>query len=266
MSMANFQNYADFSKRMTAQVKAGPGWWQSLTDRLGRVRYKLTDLGRRGFERLGVTPKQSINSRDLVKYRDTTIANRKTISQTLSEQLKNGDISIDQWIYRNRTEIKSTYLRQYLRARGGRNLMTQRDWGILGHQLRNQYTYLNDFAKQIVDNPQWSDRYIAARLQMYYEASSEAHERARAESFGDVGRQLPQYPGDGRTQCLTNCKCFWDIQTDNTNWLCYWRLSPAEHCPDCVDNSSKWNPLVLPRQMVTNVSDVKSILAGLNDG
>lgn len=92
---------------------------------------------------------------------------------------------------------------------------------------------------------------IAARSRMYISSAREAFERANARAHG--APDLPAYPGDGQTVCLTNCRCNWRIEEvydDEGNlagWNCYWEIdAAAENCPDCQANHSKWYPLFLP--------------------
>ncbi|MCL5460389.1 hypothetical protein M3M33_17255, partial [Loigolactobacillus coryniformis] len=66
---------------------------------------------------------------------------------------------------------------------------------------------------------------------MYMEASSQSFEKAKVSSRGIP--DLPDYPGSGRTECMTNCKCYWNIKETETEWLCYWSLSNVEHCDSC---------------------------------
>lgn len=79
---------------------------------------------------------------------------------------------------------------------------------------------------------------IASRSRMYINSGREAFERANMRAHGIL--KLPEYPGGGTTACRTNCKCFWDIQEvhdDEGNligWDCYWTLTDAEHCDDCI--------------------------------
>lgn len=46
---------------------------------------------------------------------------------------------------------------------------------------------------------------------------------------------LDVYPGDGGTECKTNCKCYLEMDDQ----LIYWRLSAAEHCPGCVSRAQR---------------------------
>ena len=77
------------------------------------------------------------------------------------------------------------------------------------------------------------------------EASSQSFEKAKVASRGIP--DLPDYPGSGRTECMTNCKCYWNIKETETEWLCYWSLSNVEHCDSCIDRSNRWNPLVISK-------------------
>lgn len=59
------------------------------------------------------------------------------------------------------------------------------------------------------------------------------------------GWPLPAYPGDGTTQCKTNCRCSWDVVElpgeGNANAI--WLLGPADHCQTCMQRSEDWAPL-----------------------
>jgi hypothetical protein len=78
---------------------------------------------------------------------------------------------------------------------------------------------------------------------MYPRSAREARERANARAWGVP--KLPAYPGDGQSECLVNCRCFWSIKETRDGWEATWALTPAEHCATCVENSQKWNPLVV---------------------
>lgn len=134
--------------------------------------------------------------------------------------------------------IRQTYIDMYVMGKGGRNNMTQSDWGKVGAMLKEQYKYLNPFMDQI-EAGQLSEAQIVARLNMYINSASEAFWRGYA---SDIPLDLPAYPGDGSTTCLVNCQCMWDIQRVPNGYDCYWMLGPAEHCPDCLVRAGEWNP------------------------
>ena len=155
------------------------------------------------------------------------------------------EISLQRWQLNFRRDLKQSYIDQYLLAKGGRQNMTQSDWGSLGGMLRNQYQYMNRFAEEIASG-RLTEGQVRVRMDMYFKSSRQANERAaiRARGMPD----LPAYPGDGSTQCLTNCRCSWQVSENEDEWLAYWTLGVAEHCPDCVQRAGDWAPLRLPKR------------------
>jgi hypothetical protein len=179
-----------------------------------------------------------------IAARDNYITAKYNLMSTLASQLNTSDvISIQRWTLDMRAQIKSAYVNEYLLGRGGIKNMTQADWGRIGGMLKNQYHYLNNFAADIAKG--MSPEQIALRARMYIDSATQAYERAQAIS---KGLDLPAYPGDGTTECRSNCKCHWEIITGEDAYSCYWRLEPqAEHCDTCDARSGMWNPLVFPR-------------------
>lgn len=56
---------------------------------------------------------------------------------------------------------------------------------------------------------------------------------------------LPAMPGDSG-QCLTNCRCLWNIEQldGENNYDCYWVLGETEeHCQTCNQRTQEWAPV-----------------------
>ena len=204
-------------------------------------RYRLTT---EGADALSQKPGTFVSQAKMLSLRDEYIAARKDNTNALANQLAKGDMTLNEWTLAMRQEVKDNFVNQYMLAHGGRNSMTQADWGRVGQMVRGQYEYLNAFADQIASGD-YSEQAIAARSRMYIEASGQAFERGKIAAQGVP--DLPAFPSDGQTRCLTNCKCAWEIKETSTEWRAFWRLSSAEHCPDCVGNAEKWNPLVISK-------------------
>jgi hypothetical protein len=200
----------------------------------------IYDQAKRVFKIAGRVFSRQLETAD----RDIYIERKLDFTSTLTKSLFDGNINIQQWTLNFRQELKTLYINEYLSARGGVNAMTQADWGRLGGMLKRQYAYMNNFAREIA-NGQLTEKQIAARMQLYFNSATQAYERGKSVAAGIP--QMPQYPGDGRTQCRTNCKCTWEYVETESAWECYWRLHEAEHCPDCVQNSITWNPLVIAK-------------------
>lgn len=177
-----------------------------------------------------------------------SVSGSSAIVAGLGHEVATGAISLGQWETAMRLQIKNAYIQQYLSGIGGVEMMGFAEYGSIGGMLTEQYGHLNNFAEQIAAG-KLSEAEIIRRSEMYMNSSREAYERANARARGVP--QLPQYPGDGNTQCLTNCACYWDIITEwqegaMVGWNCYWTLSVAEHCQGCLDNNANWSPLFVP--------------------
>ncbi len=86
-------------------------------------------------------------------------------------------------------------------------------------RVAGQLKYYDKFAEQAGD---MSEAGVGARAQMYAGA-------VRGTYYGARYPGLSQYPGDGNTQCLTNCLCDLDEREDGVHWV----LDGGEHCDDC---------------------------------
>lgn len=163
----------------------------------------------------------------------------------LAEQYRTADISIYDLEAQVKNLIKNTYIDLYAMGAGGRQNLSARDWGRIGAMLKEQYgsgKYLQGFMESIA-NGKMSEAQIASRLNMYINSANEALWKAITRDLPT----LPAYPGDGSTQCLTNCRCEWRIEQVEGGYNCYWIIDrAAENCPDCQRRAAEWNPLFIP--------------------
>lgn len=185
-----------------------------------------------------------ISQKAAVALRDQYIDARMSDMDGLTRRLVDKQINVQQWTLEMRQQVKDTYINEYMLARGGRNNMTQADWGRVGAMLKEQYRYVDGFARDI-DAGKVSGGQIRTRARMYVDSATQAFERAKTESRGMP--RLPAYPGDGQTQCRANCRCAWDIVDAEDHWEATWSLGVSEHCQDCVANAGRWNPLIIPK-------------------
>jgi hypothetical protein len=89
-----------------------------------------------------------------------------------------------------------------------------------------------------------SDAQVAARARLYAGALNAPYNTGQARALGDI--RLPQVPGDGKTQCKTNCRCRLRFEVTatpdgKTIVKVFWELDPQgrEHCEDCVALAAK---------------------------
>ena len=200
-----------------------------------------------GADALGIKPGTFVGQASRVELRDAWTDAQKAVTDKLARDYDNGRITLSEWVTGMRQENRVNYVEQYLLGKGGRNNMTQADWGRIGNAVRHQNEYLQNFANDLMTRePPLTLAQIEARSRMYVDGSTAMYERANALAKGMP--DLPAYPGDGQTQCQTNCKCHWQIVEKEATWEATWILEPAaEHCDDCIANAGQWAPLVVAK-------------------
>lgn len=154
------------------------------------------------------------------------------LSTSLSSQLAAGKISVAEWRDGMAVEIRRATSQLYALGNGGWRQIDPADRQAIAERLRSEMGYLRDFAKEIVAG-NLSDAQIQARAQMYTNGLRTAYwqgEQAAKETSGFTEEMrvlnpaehcedciglagywapigtLPA-PGDGSTQCLSNCQC-----------------------------------------------------------
>ena len=177
----------------------------------------------------------------------TTSTNR---SGEIARAITAGDVSPHDARILMRKEVKKAYIRAYELGRGGRRVMTPQDWGSVGGMLREQYSYMDRFVREIEEG-NLSEGQIKTRFSMYLRSSREGHERGSARATNIPPGILPAYPGDGQSECLVNCRCRWQIERVFmmgmfAGWNATWTLGLAEHCRTCVNRAGRWAPLFVP--------------------
>ena len=172
---------------------------------------------------------------DVMSYVNESLAASGTATNDMGSMVAQGIISPADFETIARQEIKEQYITQYMLGRGGRDAMTQADWGSIGGMLRDQYhPYFDGFMADIKAG-NLSEAQIQARLRMYVDSSRQAYEKAhernakdlgmdeeswavdmslencedclayRAEGWQEIG-YFPE-PADGSTRCLSHCGC-----------------------------------------------------------
>lgn len=166
----------------------------------------------------------------------------------LTQQLVDGQISLQDWQIAMREELRRSALEQYITGKGGDPAHIQAtDYLALGPELRSQYQYLSKFARAIDAAAQQgkSLNFAVQRAKLYAKSTQAIFWQSA------IPVRLPQYPRDGNTACRGNCKCRLRLQYEYGDGgevvatLVWWQLSPAEHCEDCLTLARTWNPLRL---------------------
>lgn len=182
---------------------------------------------------------QFVSQSKIDAAREGLIEQSKLDNETLAQRLIDKKITLSQWEKEMRNNLRRDYTLQYLIGKGGKNNMTNRDWGILGHELRNQYGYLHQFSLDI-SNGRYSDEQLKAitvRMNLYSQSASQAYFRGLSETYANV--TLPHYPRGGSSPCLSNCGCYLSYSKvkDGTNIT--WHKTKSESCSVCINRNGK---------------------------
>lgn len=206
-------------------VKKGDWVWNQLTKRYRNSKTKKT-----------------VSSNTLLQLRDDLIDLKRDTFSDLTDDLINSRITVQEWVLDMRKRIRDAHSAQYLLARGGRNAMFQTDLDVLTEIIKDQFGYLQQFGEEVRAG-NLSAKQITARSELYIEASTNAHEQAKAASF-DI--TLPQYPGDGNQDCNVRCRCRWEIDEKKDTIEAFWLLNvAAQHCDTCLSNAARWAPYTI---------------------
>lgn len=156
-----------------------------------------------------------------------------TLLRRLTKRLSDGDITLDQWQQSVRELLKIAHVQAAIIGHGGRDSMTASDWGRIGQGLREEYRYLEGFARDLLDG-RVSPAMGLARIGLYAQAIRKSYWqgtelRQQKQGYSMMRRILdPQaihcddcriyasrglvpigslpMPGQ-RCACRSNCKC-----------------------------------------------------------
>lgn len=179
-------------------------------------------------------------NRTVSSLRDRVITSAAREARSLAKLAANGDITQAAFKSGMRDLLRNVHGSEAIFGRGGVNAMTSADWGRVGSTLKQQYAYLDKFAAEIGEISGPTEAQAMARAELYVGAAVKSYEQGRAAAFGIAGK-LPRYPGDNCIG-LGNCRCAWDIQEDDENIDCYWRLGGDDACEPCQGNAADYNP------------------------
>jgi hypothetical protein len=111
----------------------------------------------------------------------------------------------------------------------------------IADDLKTQLDFLSQFRTEIQEADEWKNGWNA-RAEMYAKSIQTPYWRGATRML-----PLPAMPGDGTTQCLTNCKCAWNVipvDEEAGDYDAYWIYGATErHCQTCRERQSQWAPV-----------------------
>lgn len=105
----------------------------------------------------------------------------KTDVSTIADKLIEGKITVATWEETTAKTLKELHLNSYALGKGGVAQMSNRDYGIIGNELRSEYEYLRGFSQDILKG-ELSEAGLRDRLSLYIDAAWGSYERGREES------------------------------------------------------------------------------------
>lgn len=105
---------------------------------------------------------------------------------TIGQLLIDRKINLQTWEKQTASTIKDLHLQFYLLGIGGLKQITQRDYGIVGQEMLNQYAYLRGFSEDLI-SAGMSIAQFENRVSLYADAARGTYQRARQEAHLRAG-------------------------------------------------------------------------------
>jgi hypothetical protein len=157
----------------------------------------------------------------------------------LVDELANGQSASDWRAAMER--VLARYHTAALLTGQGNTALTPQGRQTLAQTLVTQLRFLNRFAIEIQDAAEFMTGW-RARAAMYALGIQQDYWSGATRFL-----PLPAMPCDGSSQCLTRCKCHWQIDwidEENGDADCYWVMGATEyHCQTCPQRAADWAPL-----------------------
>lgn len=147
---------------------------------------------------------------EILQMVDDSIRAAGIVTDNLARMASEGQLSPGNWRQQFRQEIKDEVIRQYILGRGGRDRMTQADWGRCGGIIAEQYRWIDGGfttpeGRQVVglvneiSAGTVSEAQIAARSRMYVNSAREGF--ARADQIVHVEQGFDEVKWDTKAGC-----------------------------------------------------------------
>lgn len=166
----------------------------------------------------------------------------------LVAQVMRGTLSPAEFERKMASLLARAYTQQFMQGVGARELTAaQREQ--VAKRFAVQLEFLREFKATMgqtlatLRTPEQRAKDLAAfqrRARMYADGTQVAWWMGRTDDL-----DLPAFPKDGGTACLSNCGCFWEIEEVDSKrgyYDCYWRLGDKEHCEDCMSREKNYSP------------------------
>lgn len=189
---------------------------------------------------------------------EIVVRNAKQELTNVTMRMLDGKVSTAYWQREVGLVMRRYWLQAYMGGLGREPTNAERR--VLRQELNKQAYYLRRFRSDI-ETGLSSPLQTANRVLMYGDRLWGEWERGKADRQEVI---LPQYPGDGNTQCLTHCRCHLEYEdTPDGQVAVTWHVNRDEEtCPDCLALGDEWNPLVVPHMVKKAVMEANNAVHG----
>ena len=144
---------------------------------------------------------------------DRTLANARRDMRALCDSLRSGGMPLADWQSRMSDTIRSIHMASAVLARGGFGRMSPDDWTRVQERIREQITYLDNFASQIASGQQRLDGTLCRRMQLYLEAGRG--------TYHDIERNVMEDRGYDEFRNIRSASESWEdcIAMEGLGWI-----------------------------------------------
>ena len=171
---------------------------------------------------------------------DKLVTRLSVLISAATDALESDPDRLQDWYDEIARQLRRYSLASYLAGADTTKPTTAADKA-LAADIKTQLDFLSQFRAEIHDAAEWQAGWNA-RAEMYAKSIQVPYWRGATKML-----PLPAMPGDGTTQCLTNCKCAWNVipvDEDAGDYDAYWIYGATErHCQTCRERQSQWAPL-----------------------
>lgn len=169
---------------------------------------------------------------------DRLIAKLSRAIEEDTDALALGQTTPGQW-QQDITKLLERYTAAAYKAGQNGDPLTAKDIRSVKGLVAAQVEYLDNFTLEIQGASEWQAGWNA-RAQMYAESIKVPYWKGATKVL-----PLPAMPAEG-TQCLTRCRCIWDVDAldeEAGDYNAYWRRGAGDSCQTCRERAAQWSPL-----------------------
>lgn len=148
-----------------------------------------------------------VSRADVLRLVDNEEARLKTRLQGHTRLLLAKKIDVAEWEKRFATTIKESHIRMSTLGAGGKDNLTNAHFGAIGASMKQEYRYLNRFAKGI-ERGEYSERYILSRAKLYSASTKKSFYKGEQIARAIAGVRLAKRVLDPQSRHCADCPAY----------------------------------------------------------